>query len=116
MLALLDVPAQLFRLLERDPERAGKPLRLRRCPEHQDVDTVVGYAVVPQRPPDSARGVLGIPGLEPRPHAAFQLFDDAVRNARVNIGASNRWMLPGLAISGRQLAASAPRERGGHGD
>lgn len=87
MLAFLDVAAQLLRLLKGQPERGHKALKLGRCPQHENVDSLVGLAIVPQRSRDASGGVLGVPGLEPRPCASLKLFNDAIGDASVNVNA-----------------------------
>jgi len=58
-LALPDMAAEFDRLLEGQPQRAGIALGHGCRPQHDDVDTLVGDAVVAQRPDDPAGGMLG---------------------------------------------------------
>src|ERR1700685_786660 len=78
VLSLLDMAAEFLRLPEGHPDRASVTGDFSRGPKLQDVDSLVGLSVVPQRPGDPAGGVLGIPGLHPRADTLFKLLDDAI--------------------------------------
>ena len=53
---------------------------------------------MPQRPGDAPCRVLCVPGLHPGPHALFQIGDDLVGDAGVNV-------LPGCAVFGHGLVS-----------
>jgi hypothetical protein len=89
VLSLLDVPAKLLGLLEGKPNRASVTGDLGGGPKLENVDSLVGLAVVPQRPCDPAGGVLGVPGLHPRADALFELLDDAIGHARIDVNAGS---------------------------
>ena len=58
-----------------------------RHPQQHDVDAAVGHVIEPQRPRDLAGCVGGVPGLDPGTHAGFQLGDDLIGDAAVDIDA-----------------------------
>ena len=85
LLAFADMGVQFKRLLEGHPVRRGVSLRHGGRPQHHDIDSPVGNAVGAQRPRDAACGVFGVPRLEPRADALFQLADDLVGDLGINI-------------------------------
>ncbi len=85
LLALADMRSHLGGLLVGHPDRRAVSAIHRGGPEHQDVDAVVGLAVMPQRACDAPGGVLSVPRLHPGPHALFEVGDDPVRDPAVDI-------------------------------
>jgi len=84
-------------------------------PQHEDVDAVVGLEIGTQRPGNAAGGVLGRPGLEPCPHALFEVGNYFVGNSGIEVGTGfpdDRWR-PAYAIVplGQAADAVAPRCR-----
>jgi hypothetical protein len=84
-LALADMPAELDRLLEGQPQRAGIALGDGGRPQHHDVDALVGKAVMTQRAGDPAGGVVRIPRPVPGANALLQIGDDLAGDAAVNV-------------------------------
>lgn len=85
VLALADMAAQFLRLLESHPNRGAVALFLGFHPQHEDIDAGIGHAVMPQGPGDLPGGVVGVPRLEPRPHAALKVGDDFLGDSAVNV-------------------------------
>lgn len=77
--------AELLRLTEGHPPGRGKAPRHALCPEQEDIDAGIGRAVVAKGTRDSARHAAGVPGLEPGPHALFEVGNDPVRDAGIEI-------------------------------
>ena len=86
-LAFADVTAEFERLLERHPDRRREAARDGFRPQQDDVDALIGHAVVAQRPRDAPSRVGRIPWLDPGTHTAFEIGDDAIGDARVDVGA-----------------------------
>ena len=86
-LAFADVAAEFERLLERHPDRRRETARDGFRPQQHDVDALIGHPVMAQRPRDASSRVGRIPWLDPGPHAALEIGDDAICDARVDIGA-----------------------------
>jgi hypothetical protein len=59
-------------LLKGHPDWRRKTLLHRAGPEHQDVDTGIGLAVIAKRAGDLPRRMFGVPGFHPRPDALLQ--------------------------------------------
>ena len=83
--ALTDVAAKLERLPEGQPERAGIPFLDGGRPQHDDVDALVGDAVVPEGACDPADGVFAAPWLHPGAHTLLEVGKDAGSDAAVNV-------------------------------
>jgi hypothetical protein len=94
--ALADVGFQLACLLEGHPDRRGVTFLHRRRPQHQNIDAVIGNSVPAQRPRDTARRMLGVPRLEPRPDAFLKLANDLIGDALIDIR-FHCLFLPGFA-------------------
>ena len=73
-------------LLERHPGRRGETARERFRPEQQHVHATVRFAVVAQRPRDAPSRVAGAPWLDPGPNTVFEIRDDTIGDARVDVG------------------------------
>ena len=84
-LAFADVTAEFERLLERHPCRRGETARHSFRPEQHYVDALVEHSVRSQRPRNAPGGIGRIPRSDPRPHAALQVGDDSICDARVDI-------------------------------
>ena len=97
-LAFADMSAKLLGLPEGHPDRGAVACAYRSRPEHQDVDAVIGLAVVPKGLCDAPCRVFRVPGLHPGPHALFQIGDDLAGDAGVNV-------LPGCAVFGHGLVS-----------
>jgi hypothetical protein len=87
VLALPDMRAQFLRLAESHPDRTDEALQFGFAPQHQHIDALVRLPVATQGPGDPPGGMLGIPRLEPRADAAFEVGNDLVGDARVNVSA-----------------------------
>ena len=85
LLALADMRPEFGGLAVGHPGWRGKSAIDGSRPEHQDVDSVIGLTVMTQGPRDAPGGVLGIPGFHPGAHALFQIGDDLVGDARINV-------------------------------
>jgi hypothetical protein len=84
-LALADMPAELKRLLEGQPQRAGISLGHGGRPQHHDIDALVRDSVMTKRAGDPAGGVFGVPRPVPRADALLQIGDDLAGDAAVNV-------------------------------
>ena len=87
MFASAHIAPQLLCLLEGQPDWAGVTLGDSGAPQHNDIDALIGHAVVPQGTGDLACHVLGVPRPVPRAHAFFEVGNDLDSDAAVNIGA-----------------------------
>ena len=83
------MPAEFLRLLEVDLSRASVTGDFSGAPKLQDVGSFVGLAVVPQRAVNPAGSVLGVPGLHPGADALFELVDDAIGHASIDVNAGS---------------------------
>ena len=116
-LALAHLGAKFLRLLVGHPDRAGETAGHRFSPEHQDIDAAIRLAVVAEWPGDAAGGMFGVPGLEPRADALFQLFDNAAGNPRVEVAffCSHDFVPfrlgPPYAASTQAKGGAGPRQR-----
>src|SRR5271166_6545559 len=101
MLALAHLAPVLLRLTVGHPEGTGETLGHRLAPQHQHVDALVRLAVAAQRSCNAAGGMLGVPWLEPRAHAVFELGNNAIGHAAIDIGAGtgHRSVLPSRSVN-----------------
>ena len=118
-LALPDITAKLQRLLEGQPKRAGIAFHGRGRPKHDDVDSLVGGAVVPQGAADPTCRMRGVPGPKPGANALLKVGNDLVRDPAVNVRAGCLSGAHGpdlLWLDAKQrVAASRGRVSGGDG-
>jgi hypothetical protein len=69
------------------PERRAITLGHGRIPKQKDVDATVGGAVVTARDRNAAFGTAGFPRLQPGTDAGFQVGNDPIGDAGVNVSA-----------------------------
>ena len=69
------------------PHRRGEAARHSLRPEEQHVQARVGLTAMAQRSRDAAAGVARSPWLDPWTHALFEIGDDALGDAGVDVGA-----------------------------
>ena len=81
--------AEFLCLLEGKPNGASVTGDFGGGPKLQDVDSLVGLAVVPQGAGNPADGVLGVPGLHPGADALFELLDNAIGDAGIDVNAGS---------------------------
>jgi len=85
MLALAHIAAELKRLLEGEPERAGITFHRGCRPQHHDIDPLVGNAVVPQRAGDFAGSMISGPWPHPGPHTLLEIRNNPVGDLGIDI-------------------------------
>jgi hypothetical protein len=73
------------RLLEGEPQGTCVFLGDGCRPQHDDIDPLVGNAVMPQGARDPAGGMISAPWFHPRAHALFKISDDLVCDPAVYI-------------------------------
>jgi hypothetical protein len=85
LLSFADVSVKLRGLLKGHPGRCREVLRDGAGPQSQHIDPAVRLPVVAERPRDSASCVFGVPGLDPRSHAALEMAHDLIRDSSVDV-------------------------------
>ena len=91
-LAFADMGIEFEGLPKGHPDRGAVALGHRLAPQHKDIDPLIGDAVRPQGPGDTARRVLGAPRLHPRPDPLLQTRHNAVGETLIKIGI--HWLSP----------------------
>ena len=87
LLALAHMRFEVPGLPEGHPERGAVALGHRRTPQQQDIDATVRRPVVTAGYSNSAFRTASLPRLQPGTNARFQVGDDAIGHAGVNVAA-----------------------------